>query len=62
MAGTVAGTTGAGSYYASPFQIKKENHMADKKTAPKAATKKTLKGGKKIGNTKLMGVGGIGHP
>ena len=30
--------------------------MADKKkTAPKVA-KKTLKGGKKIGNTKLMGI------
>lgn len=36
--------------------------MADKKkTAPKAS-KKTLKGGKKIGNTKLMGVGGFTHP
>jgi hypothetical protein len=29
--------------------------MAEKKAAPKA--KKALKGGKKIGNTKLMGVG-----
>jgi len=32
--------------------------MAAKKEAPKA--KKTLKGGKKIGNTKLMGTGGLG--
>jgi hypothetical protein len=30
--------------------------MADKKKAPKPkAAKKTLKGGKKIGNSKLMG-------
>jgi len=28
--------------------------MAAKKVAPKATTKKTLKGGKKIGNSKLM--------
>lgn len=31
--------------------------MAAKKPEAKTAAKKTLKGGKKIGNTKLMGVG-----
>lgn len=36
--------------------------MAGKKTAPKATAKKTLKGGKKIGNTKLMGVTPPWHP
>ncbi len=30
--------------------------MAGKKTAPKATAKKTLKGGKKLGNAKLMSV------
>jgi hypothetical protein len=36
------------------YKIQKENHMAGKKkTAPKSKKKK-LKGGKKLGNSKLM--------